>query len=375
MKQEHDPAIPPLGEHHLTSSRTTAVSGNSVGPKTGDTNSEVFGMSRAAASRTRHAGQGIVWALLAIGLSACGSGNRYAKAPHSDSEDAGAEPAGEAAEPVRVADGPIQGADVYGRRADGTYTDEPIGKSDSNGEFFPTTEQRATFVGYKFDLRNARDVKSGRTFKAGEQLETLDGGDIAMRLDDPQLGHSDHGYSSTIHAAQGMTCDHVIAVLESGHGQLTDQQSFYVEISRARDSAVVLTDNIQQLTETLTANTGERLTALEAIGEAAAGREVEREMAREEPQVEQMARTNTREHDLAQDHDRTVQEEVRDMSPMAREEHEAEWRELDQADRRAAERQLGEAEQSHETEAEMTKGEPQAQSHEKTKDRDFGMEM
>lgn len=84
---------------------------------------------------------------------------------------------------------------------------------------------------------------------------------------------------------------------------------------------------------------------------------------------------HARVYDLAQDHDRAVEEEVRDMSTMALEEHEAEWRELDQADRRAAERQLGEAERSHETEAETTKGETQEPSHEKTKDRDFGMEM
>ncbi|MCY4501175.1 MAG: hypothetical protein OXE57_06410, partial [Alphaproteobacteria bacterium] len=43
--------------------------------------------------------------------------------------------------------------------------------------------------------------------------------------------------------------------------------TFYVEISRARDSAVVLTDNCEQLVEVLEAHTGERATALEAVGE------------------------------------------------------------------------------------------------------------
>ena len=70
-----------------------------------------------------------------------------------------------------------------------------------------------------------------------------------------------------MHGAQGSTADGVIAVLDSGHGALTDQSTFYVEISRARDSAVVLTDNCEQLVEVLEAHTGERATALEAVGE------------------------------------------------------------------------------------------------------------
>ena len=94
-----------------------------------------------------------------------------------------------------------------------------------------------------------------------------DGRRLSLRHDDPQLRHLDHAWSSTVHGAQGSTADGVIAVLDSGHGALTDQSTFYVEISRARDSAVVLTDNCEQLVEVLEAHTGERATALEAVGE------------------------------------------------------------------------------------------------------------
>ena len=58
-------------------------------------------------------------------------------------------------------------------------------------------------------------------------------------------------------------------MLDSGFGHLSNQQTFYVQLSRARENAVVLTDNREQLVETLEANTGERITALDAIGEAA----------------------------------------------------------------------------------------------------------
>ncbi len=55
---------------------------------------------------------------------------------------------------------------------------------------------------------------------------------------------------------------------------LTTQKSFYVEISRARDRAELVTDDAKALNEQLEAVTGERISALEGIGE----------MEREEPE-------------------------------------------------------------------------------------------
>ena len=98
-------------------------------------------------------------------------------------------------------------------------------------------------------------------------MRLSDGREMYFRLDDPQLRHLAYAYASTVHAAQGQTHDRVIAVLDTGAGPLVNQQTLYVQLSRAREEAVVLTDNREQLVETLEANTGERLTALEAIGE------------------------------------------------------------------------------------------------------------
>ena len=100
-------------------------------------------------------------------------------------------------------------------------------------------------------------------------LRVAGGRDIAFARNDPQLRHLAYAYASTVHGAQGQTHERVIAVLDSGFGHLSNQQTFYVQLSRARENAVVLTDNREQLIETLEANTGERITALEAIGEAA----------------------------------------------------------------------------------------------------------
>ncbi len=98
-------------------------------------------------------------------------------------------------------------------------------------------------------------------------LVTDDDRRLKMDLDDPRLRHIAHAYATTVHAAQGLTRDKVIAVLDSGHGPLANQQTFYVEISRARDEAIIITDNREQLAETLEENTGEVLTALEAVDE------------------------------------------------------------------------------------------------------------
>ena len=99
------------------------------------------------------------------------------------------------------------------------------------------------------------------------RIRAQDGRVLVLRRDDPQLHHLDHAYSSTVHAAQGITCDNVIAVLDSDDGPLTDQATFYVELTRARDNVVLLTDDKEALVEALETRTGEQLSALEAIGE------------------------------------------------------------------------------------------------------------
>ena len=108
------------------------------------------------------------------------------------------------------------------------------------------------------------EVRDGRvTFR----LE--DGRKLELGTSDPQLRHLDHAWASTVHAFQGRTVDNVIAAMEANHPHLTTQKSFYVEISRARDRAELVTDDRAALKEQLEAATGERIAALEGIGEMA----------------------------------------------------------------------------------------------------------
>ena len=109
-------------------------------------------------------------------------------------------------------------------------------------------------------------VENGRVaflFEDGRKLE--------LGPNDPQLRHLDHAWASTVHAFQGRTVDNVIAAMEASHPHLTTQKSFYVEISRARDRAELVTDNAERLREQLEVATGERISALEGLGKVAHG--------------------------------------------------------------------------------------------------------
>ncbi len=107
------------------------------------------------------------------------------------------------------------------------------------------------------------------------EVAKVAGGRVAFRLEDgrmldlatgdPQLRHIDRAWASTVHAFQGRTVDNVIAAMEANHPHLTTLKSFYVEVSRARDRAELVTDDREALKERLEVVTGERIAALEAV--------------------------------------------------------------------------------------------------------------
>ena len=116
-------------------------------------------------------------------------------------------------------------------------------------------------------LVNSRTAEVVQVQDARVTFRLEDGKKLELSRGDPQLRHIDHGWASTVHAFQGRTVDNVIAAMEATHPHLTTQKSFYVEISRARDRAELVTDDAKALREQLEAVTGERISALEGIGE------------------------------------------------------------------------------------------------------------
>jgi len=124
------------------------------------------------------------------------------------------------------------------------------------------------------DTAEVASVRGGRVaFRLG------DGRMLELGKNDPQMRHLDHAWASTVHTFQGRTVDNVIAVMQAKHPKLSTQKSFYVEISRARHNAELVTDDAKELRETLEAATGERVSALEGIG--AAEKAIDEEKARD----------------------------------------------------------------------------------------------
>ncbi|MYH32959.1 MAG: conjugative relaxase [Gammaproteobacteria bacterium] len=129
------------------------------------------------------------------------------------------------------------------------------------------------------------EVTAVRKGRVSFRLE--DGRRLDLSKGDAQLRHLDHAWASTVHAFQGRTVDNVIAAMQANHPHLTTAKSFYVEISRARDRAELVTDDAAALKERLEAVTGERISALEGIGET-----VGRENAKEEQTLLSRERPN-----------------------------------------------------------------------------------
>ncbi len=102
------------------------------------------------------------------------------------------------------------------------------------------------------------DAAAGRAI-----IQTAKGEYQSLDLRSQQHGHWSHAYAQTAHEAQGRTCDRVFIHAESGRLNLTNQQSLYVAISRAKQEAHVYTDNKEELGLAVSARTGQKEQALQ----------------------------------------------------------------------------------------------------------------
>lgn len=94
------------------------------------------------------------------------------------------------------------------------------------------------------------------------EAKAQDGRDISVPANSLAARGMEHDYAATAHAVQGESVDRVIVAMRSTE-RLATQKSFYVEISRARDEAVLLTEDPDRLSKTIQSQTGIRQTALD----------------------------------------------------------------------------------------------------------------
>ena len=83
-----------------------------------------------------------------------------------------------------------------------------------------------------------------------------------LQLDSARDRHIAHGYVDTAFAAQGRTADLVIVHADSRATNLVDQKSFYVGISRAKQSATIFTNDRAKLVSAINERAGTVQTAI-----------------------------------------------------------------------------------------------------------------
>src|SRR5690606_14803565 len=109
-------------------------------------------------------------------------------------------------------------------------------------------------------------------------IQTPDGRTETLNLDVARDRHIAHAYVDTAFAAQGRTADHVMIHADSSATNLVDQKSFYVGISRAKESATIFTNDRGKLASAINERAGQVQTAIAqaamptpAVDKAAAG--------------------------------------------------------------------------------------------------------
>jgi ATP-dependent exoDNAse (exonuclease V) alpha subunit len=93
-------------------------------------------------------------------------------------------------------------------------------------------------------------------------IQTPDGRTEALNLDFARDRHIAHAYVDTAFGAQGRTADHVMIHADSKAANLVDQKSFYVGISRAKESATIFTNDRGKLASAINERAGQVQTAI-----------------------------------------------------------------------------------------------------------------
>ena len=182
------------------------------------------------------------------------------------------------------------------------------------------------------------DPASGLANGETATVESVERGGVLFRLDDgklaklgqhdAQLRHVDRAFAATVHAFQGRTVDRILAAMPAENPNLVNQRAFYVAISRARDAAMLVTDDAHRLADRLERATGERLAALDATAKQAAwetvfGRDPAHDRAHDRTgdhltrapdamdRGDEAARDGQREHDRERDSGRGPDRETR----------------------------------------------------------------
>jgi ATP-dependent exoDNAse (exonuclease V) alpha subunit len=106
------------------------------------------------------------------------------------------------------------------------------------------------------------EVKSINEQARTATIRTTNGKIQTLDLSNSRDQHIRHAYVETAFAAQGRTADHVMVHADSKASNLIDQKSFYVAISRAKESVAIYTNDKAKLVSALNERAGTVQTAI-----------------------------------------------------------------------------------------------------------------
>lgn len=118
-----------------------------------------------------------------------------------------------------------------------------------------TNQDIGLVAGDIFEIKNI-NYETNQAYAEDKQGRTY-------MFDRNSLHHIDYAYASTIHSAQGLTYDHVICDFNTKSRTLS-QETYYVAISRARQSASVYVDSVNSLPDKI-AETATKHNAIDLI--------------------------------------------------------------------------------------------------------------
>jgi len=97
------------------------------------------------------------------------------------------------------------------------------------------------------------------------EIRTDGGKSVELNLKDRPVA-LDHAYAVTSHSSQGKTVDRVLVTVDTEHSrELVNREQFYVSVSRAKQDAVVYTDNRKELTAAVERESG-KSSAVDLVG-------------------------------------------------------------------------------------------------------------
>ncbi|MHB1721762.1 MAG: MobF family relaxase [Acidiferrobacter sp.] len=117
-------------------------------------------------------------------------------------------------------------------------TQSEIGLNDGDRVVFKATDQE----------RGITNGDRATIVQSGSELHAVFDKGGVVTLDPAKPEHLEYAYATTVHSAQGATCDRVIVAAPSDSMTATAEQG-YVALSRARQDAVVFTDDKTALAE------------------------------------------------------------------------------------------------------------------------------